>query len=334
MTTFMGSPRQAPVVNVGFWTPDPGLRTAPERCFRWTAEALADREELDLLVGTPTTCDWDAPSTTVSGPRELAAVHDADIVHWNKMMDRTVPKAVPAKRVLTYHGDVQWAEPHLNYGDHPYLTSAKERLVETLKLWQYDAACFVSEDLHGRMRDRFGRLLPEITRTTHNGVPPHIGPTEPAREEPYVFHVSVHGPRKNPAGVLEGYRRADLDIPLYIAGSGWEVDDPDITTLGYVEDADLSAWYSGASAFLFPSYHECFGLPAVEAIACGTTPVVSDRYALPEVVGDDGVVCDPDDHGDIARALERAVEREPPSGETGFSWDRTADNLLALYQSV
>lgn len=248
-------------------------------------------------------------------------------------MDKTIPKLVSAKRVLTYHGDVQWAEPQLNYGDYPYLTSGKERVVEALKLWQYDAVCFVSDDLHHRAGERLGPLL-SATYTTHNGVPPHIEQTESAVDHDYLFHVSQYGPRKNPERLLEGYRRADVDMPLYIAGTGWEVADGDIITLGYVDDAEISRWYSGASAFLFPSLHECFGLPAVEAIECGTTPVVSNRYALPETAGDQGVLCNPEDTDDIARAIEDAVERDDPTGGTRFSWNRTANKLVEIYGSV
>jgi glycosyltransferase involved in cell wall biosynthesis len=319
-------------MRVGFWVPDPGARAAPERCFRWTAEALTDRDDIALLVGSPEGCDWNAPSTEVPTPRRLADVHDTDVIHWNKMMDTTIPKRVPAKRVLTYHGDVQWSEPRLNYGTHPLLTSCKERLIETLKIWQYDAVCFVSNDLHERMANTLSSLLSR-TVTTYNGIPPYIEPTTPAREEPYLFHVSQHGPRKNPDRLLEGYRRTDIDMPLYIAGSGWDVADPKVTTLGYVEDEDLSTWYSGAAAFLFPSLHECFGLPAVEAIECGTTPVISDRYALPEVAGDRGVACNPDDPDDIARAIEWAVDHKP-SSKTAFSWERTADRLSSVYHSL
>jgi glycosyltransferase involved in cell wall biosynthesis len=321
-------------MNVAFWVPDPNSRAAPERCFRWTAEALADRDDVDLLVGSPDNCDWGVPSTDVSTPGRLAVAHDADVVHWNKMMDDTIPKLVPAKRVLTYHADVQWAEPRLNYGDHPLLTSLKERVVEVCKLWQYDAVCFVSNDLRERMQNGLGSLLPSSV-TTPNGVAPHIGRSEPAREDPYLFHVSERGPRKNPEGLLEGFRRADVDMPLYLAGSGWGdvVDSSGVRTLSYVPDEELSRWYSGASAFLFPSLHECFGRPAVEAIECGTTPVVSDRYALPEVVGDQGVLCDPDDPDSIAAAIERAIERESPSG-TSFSWHRTADRLVNVYGNL
>lgn len=319
-------------MRVGLWVSNPRSDAAPERCFRWTAEALADCDGINLLVGSPEDCDWNAPSIEVSSPRQLAVTHDADVVHWNKMMDDTIPKLIPAKRVLTYHGDVQWSEPRLNYGDHPFLTSFKERAVETFKIWQYDAVCFVSNDLRERMVNRLNPLLPR-TITTHNGVPPHIRKTTPARNNPYIFHVSQCGPRKNPDGLLEGFRRSNVDMPLYIAGSGWEVDDPNVTTLGYVDDDDLSRWYTGAAAFLFPSLHECFGLPAVEAIECGTTPVVSDRYALPEVTGEHGVTCDPESPDEIASAIERAVASDDPPG-TLFSWDRTADQLTDVYKSL
>lgn len=321
-------------MRVGFWTPDPGSLSAPERCFRWTAEALADHEAVDLVVGSPKECDWDVVTTEAATPRALAVAHDTDVIHWNKMMDYTLPKTVPAKRVLTYHGDAQWIAPQLNYGTHPYLKSVKEIVVEACKIWQYDAVCFVSENARLRMEQRFGRILSQ-TDTIYNGVPPHIEQTESTNDEqPYVFHVSQYGPRKNPEGLLEGYRRADVEMPLYIAGSGWNVDDPAVTTVGYVDDAEISRWYSGASALLFPSLHEAFGLPVVEAIECGTTPVVSDRYALPEIAGNHGVVCDPDDYDDIARAIERAIECDDPTESTQFSWNRTANKLVDMYKSL
>jgi glycosyltransferase involved in cell wall biosynthesis len=133
--------------------------------------------------------------------------------------------------------------------------------------------------------------------------------------------------------MLAGYKRADTELPLYIAGSGWQVDEPNIVTLGYVEDEELSAWYSGATALLFPSLHECFGLPAVEAIECGTTPTVSNRYALPEVAGGQGVLCDPTDPDDIARGIEQAIARETPAGAT-FSWQETAKHLERIYTQL
>lgn len=318
------------MTRVGFWAPTPGSNAAPTRCFRWTAEALANRTDIKVRVGSPRPCDWDVNSVQVPSAEELAK--SVDVVHWNHVMNMEFPILADAKTVLTYHGDVQWCEPALNYGDYPYFRSLKERLVELAKLWQFDAICFVSNDVRQRMTERLPYALSRQT-TTYNGVPPHIDPnTTPAREEPYLFHVSAHGPRKNPEGLVRGYRESGVDAPLVVAGSGWE-NVHGVESLGFVPDEELSSWYVGAEAFLFPSAHECFGLPIVEAIACGTPVVTSNRYAMSEIARGEAVLCNPDDPADIGRAIEEAVgtTQQP---KTLFTWEDTASDLANLYQSL
>lgn len=317
------------MIRVGLWCPEPTSLTAPTRCFRWLAEALNRRDDVNVAVGN--VCDWNVTSIECQSPRELARRHDCDLVHWNKMMDRSIPSLLDIPTVLTYHGDVQWVEPSLNYGQYPRFQSLKERLVERAKIQMFDAVCFVSDDVHHRMSDR---LPIEYSRTIWNGVPPHIDPdVDPARDDRYVFHVSQHSRRKNPSRLVDAWRRADIDHELVVAGSGWKIGDNGVETLGYIPDDELSAWYVGADAFLFPSLHECFGLPAVEAIACGTTPVVSDRYALPEVANGDAEFCVADDTESIAAALERAVDRYITPTRR-FSWNRVADRTVETYEAI
>ena len=103
----------------------------------------------------------------------------------------------------------------------------------------------------------------------------------------------------------------------------------------------MEALYSGALALLFPSYHEGFGLPPLEAMACGTPVVASNRSAIPEVTGDAAALVDPDDIPAMARALEKIRDDQEERRkliEAGvkrvaeFSWKKTARMTLELYE--
>jgi glycosyltransferase involved in cell wall biosynthesis len=178
-------------------------------------------------------------------------------------------------------------------------------------------------------------------------------------EQGYLLFVGTLEPRKNLPGLLEAYRalldRGGVDPPLVLAGRvGWlhqEVLDcvqrlrleKHVRVLNQVADADLAALYAGAGVLALPSFYEGFGLPALEAMACGTPVVAARRGALPEVVGDSGLLVEPDDTEGMASALEKALldrrlrARLRQSGmkqASRFTWDRTAAKTLEVYRSV
>jgi glycosyltransferase involved in cell wall biosynthesis len=106
---------------------------------------------------------------------------------------------------------------------------------------------------------------------------------------------------------------------------------------------ELAALYAGAEAFLFPSLAEGFGLPVLEAMACGTPVVTSDRSALPEVAGDAALLCDPTDHISIGEALSRVLRdrdlaarlrRAGLDRASGYTWDRMARETATLYRAL
>jgi glycosyltransferase involved in cell wall biosynthesis len=112
---------------------------------------------------------------------------------------------------------------------------------------------------------------------------------------------------------------------------------------GYVADADLPALYAGADLFVYPSLYEGFGLPPLEAMACGTPVVTSNVSSLPEVVGDAAVTVDPLDERALAEALESLLldpARRMQLSSAGlaraaeFRWERTAAQTLAVYEAV
>jgi glycosyltransferase involved in cell wall biosynthesis len=110
-----------------------------------------------------------------------------------------------------------------------------------------------------------------------------------------------------------------------------------------VPEADLPALYSAATLFVFPSLYEGFGLPVLEAMACGVPVIGSNTSSLPEVTGDAALLVDPADVGALAAAITDLLENESRREEmqerglqqaARFSWDRTAAMTLEMYREV
>lgn len=172
----------------------------------------------------------------------------------------------------------------------------------------------------------------------------------------YLLYVGTFEPRKNIAGLIEAYAQLPVDAPpLVLAGNrGWLFEETmqQITRLNLgdrvlwrekIPQADLPGLYSGASALITPSFYEGFGLPALEAMACGTVPIVSDRGSLPEVVGDVGLQVNPDDTAAIAQAINHALsdsvwrDQQRAAGlhrAATFQWEATARTVLSVYQAL
>jgi glycosyltransferase involved in cell wall biosynthesis len=175
----------------------------------------------------------------------------------------------------------------------------------------------------------------------------------------YLLFVGTFEPRKNLPGLLESYQllRAKMsDVPpLVIVGRrGWlyepifqKVEDLKLRDrIIWIEDipfADLPAIYNGATVLALPSFYEGFGFPPLEAMACGIPTVVSDRGSLPEVVGDTGLMINPDRADELAEALYRALTDNTfrqQSAEAGiaraatFTWQHTAEIVLSVYRSL
>lgn len=176
--------------------------------------------------------------------------------------------------------------------------------------------------------------------------------------ERFVLSVGTLEPGKNRATLLRAVvqlRRWGLPHALVIAGQrGWGDTTPErlaavlgvsdrVRYLGYVAEADLPLLYNLAEAFVFPSWREGFGLPPLEAMACGTPVVASDRPAMPEVLGDAALYAPPEDARSIAAALTRVLTDAALREElrhrglaqaARYSWARTARETLAVYRRV
>ena len=110
-----------------------------------------------------------------------------------------------------------------------------------------------------------------------------------------------------------------------------------VRLLGYVPDMDLPAIYAGAAAFVFPTYYEGFGLPVLEAMACGVPTVSSDRGAVPEITGDHAVLVEPDDVESIAEGISQALDMTDADRAAArnhvakFTWEASARQTRAVY---
>ncbi|MDW8395116.1 MAG: glycosyltransferase family 1 protein [Anaerolineae bacterium] len=175
----------------------------------------------------------------------------------------------------------------------------------------------------------------------------------------YVLSVSSIHPRKNTATLIRAYQlvRAQLGDacpPLVLVGQRYwgsevldQLDQPKDASafrwLGYVPDEDLPALYRHATVFVYPSLYEGFGLPPVEAMACGVPVVCGDHTSLPEAVGDGALLVDVRQVQAIATGIEQLIQNNDLRAALiarglrharSFSWERTADQLIRLLQSA
>ena len=181
------------------------------------------------------------------------------------------------------------------------------------------------------------------------------GPLPPGLEPGFILAVSTVEPRKNYPRLLAAYRqlRTRVDVPpLVIAGRpGWAYGDtlrqieaePGVRYVGHVDGADLAALYEAAAILAFPSLYEGFGLPLVEAMACGVPCVVSNVGALPEVANGAAILVDPEDVSSIASGLERLLadaslrEKLAAAGRrraADFTWERSADATREILRRI
>ncbi len=182
------------------------------------------------------------------------------------------------------------------------------------------------------------KVPPEKVHAIPIAVEPPFTVDGPRADGEYVLAVGTLEPRKNLALVQQAARA--LDAPLRVVGaSGWggvAVDG----WLGRVSDEELAALYRGARCLVYPSLYEGFGLPVLEAIACGTPVVTSRGGATEEVAGDAAVLVDPTDVQSIAAGIEEAAARRDELRARGlvraraFSWDRVARETWAVYERV
>ena len=174
----------------------------------------------------------------------------------------------------------------------------------------------------------------------------------------FILYVGTIEPRKNLTRLIRAFallRKAGLPQHLIIGGGkGWMYDQvfavvqeeglqDSVHFPGFIAQEDLAWWYNAAEVFVYPSLYEGFGIPPLEAMACGTPVVVSNTSSLPEVVGDAGERVNPESVAEIAEAMRQLI-LQPDRREArraaglararGFSWQRTATETAQVYRQI
>jgi glycosyltransferase involved in cell wall biosynthesis len=258
--------------------------------------------------------------------------------------------------VVTVH-DLGWQA-------HPELYDRRLRLMyRTLFPWvlrRADRFISVSRYTADDLIRRAGVPASKIDVVYH-GLDPAFGtPTQSVPAEgpspPYLLAVGGVSPRKNTRRLIEAFSRwrgrggqrgsyrllitgTSLDRDIANNGTGLP---EGVSLLGYVDKAELPRLYAGAAAFLYPGIYEGFGLPIIEAMACGTPVVTSQTGAAPEVAAGAAVLVDPFDVESIAAGLERATVPEEAERLRALGYDRTrvfdwnvaANATLEVYQRL
>lgn len=173
---------------------------------------------------------------------------------------------------------------------------------------------------------------------------------------PFILAVGTREPRKNLPALIRGFAQVKDEIPhdlVHAGGSGWFSDELDraivesnlgerLRFVGFVPHEDLPLWYSAADCFVMPSLYEGFGLPLLEAMACGAPAIASNRSSLPEVAGEAAILCEPDPES-IGTALatllhdgelRQQLHLAGPARAQQFTWQRTAERTAASYRKA
>lgn len=264
------------------------------------------------------------------------------------------------KRVVTIHDAIAFEYPE----GYPWLNNFLHRRYHPFILRNTDVIATDSEYAR-RTLVRFLRLGSDSVRVIPLGVRRDMHPVNPERaratvtalgiEPPYVLYVGAFQARKNLPALVDAFARARTRLPdhrLVLAGpSQWRYPElhhriseaglgSAVQVAGYVPEHVLPALYSAASVFVLPSLYEGFGIPVLEALACGTPVVCSSASSLPEVAGDAALLVDPRDPDAMADAIVlaaldgalrarlrvRGLERA-----SMFTWEQTARRYLELY---
>ena len=290
--------------------------------------------------------------------------HDFDLLHYSPLTVYAPVFGLRARKVATIHGAEQALVPRY----YSPLTVLHEFLVFPHYARGMDHIITVSQTSSRYFQTRLGipgckiSICPNAVSAAYRVLGP--GPFAAMRTygtgEHYFFHLSKYSERKNPWTMLKAFESFlgsgnRGDYRLVLAGSGW--DNPRVRKAladrglrnqvllpGFIPESEVVELLNGATAFLYPSFAEGFGMPNLEAMACGCPVITTAVFAIPEIVDDAALLMrDPRDDQDLARKMEllasdaglrRELIAKGLKQAACFSWDRSVETLLDVYRNL
>jgi len=315
----------------------------PNKIFNWPMQKISRRPEIDKILGVDVFFSPNiAPLALSKDCERILTVHDLSFLRF--------PEFFNFKRRLWHR-----------------MIGVKKMIKE------FDKIVAVSENTKNDIVELCG-VLPEKIKVVYSGTEseykalnsefPELGAVRRkyGLPEKFILFLGTVEPRKNIEGLIGAYnkfresREARLRVPeaelqLVIAGGrGWKSEsiykewkkskyEDDIKFLGYVDKKDKVYLYNLASLFVYPSFYEGFGFPPLEAMACGTPVITSFASSLPEIVGGAGLMVDPCNIADMARAIELVLSDEKLREDLArkgleranrFGWEKAAKEFLSF----
>jgi glycosyltransferase involved in cell wall biosynthesis len=308
-------------------------RAGTARHVRGLLSALRDRPDVDLEL-----CSFGGTGRVSSVVRDAfwypvglsRRTRGIDVLHCTTFRG---PAAGSVPTVLTVHDLAILRSPeafprwHRLYG--------KAGLVRVLRA--ADAIVAVSEFTKAETVELAG-IDPERIRVVANGVDSVFVPEGPRADGAYVLAVATLEPRKNLSRVVEAAQVAGVELRV-VGARGWGgVEVPG--WVGEIPDGELAALYRGARCVLYPSLYEGFGIPVLEAMACGAPVVTSRGTSTEEVAGGAAILVDPLNVDSIADGIRQAVARRDMLVPLGldrareFTWAGAADSIVELWREL
>jgi glycosyltransferase involved in cell wall biosynthesis len=296
-----------------------------------------------------------------------AKTYKLDLLHCTS---NTAPVFLPCPLVLTLH-DIIYLEG-LNWASGTWY----QRLGNAYRKWNVPKVVpkaqkilTVSEFEQRTISAHFSSLPKETLEVVHNGVIGHFAPVKPEIQEKtrnayglpeeFMLFLGNTDPKKNLRGVLKAlhliHKKGKLTLPLVMPDFGEKALERLLTSIdasslssqihltGYIPNHDLPAIYAKASFFLYPSIRESFGLPILEAMACGCPVLTSNTSSMPEIAGDAALLIDPLDPQELSNAILELLEKpelrqeliekgfqRPPM----FRYERGAEKVLSIYEGI
>lgn len=274
---------------------------------------LAAKDDLDILFCP----NANAPPITWSDHKTVVLVHHVGAQHGHSSLQRFYRKATIPLGVRNADAVVTVSE------------FSKDKIVETLPVKQNDVYVVYNG-------------IDELFFEKNAGEPIEV-PDE------YILFVGSADERKNLSRLIQAYNQLDTDCELVVVGpsdtaafGNEKVDRDDIINLGYISRGELRYVYENATLFAYPSLYEGFGLPPLEAAACGTPVVTSNVTAIPEVMGDAAEFVDPYNIDSIKRGLEvvhnsdrlEELSQKGVDRSKQFTWDKATNRLLGVFEGL